>query len=119
MSDKTSESAHAALIARRDELKAIEAAGRTAEAERKALDAEIEKADAPQPDPYTAETLRMIEQHHLNEADADAFIRARKMAQFPALVAEQRDRKLRAARRKSEPLTDEQEIAKELGDGEA
>jgi hypothetical protein len=79
MSDQT----HAALIARRADLKAIEAAGRAAEAERQALEVEIAKADALQLDPYMAETLRVIEQHGLVGVDAAAFMRGRMMAVAP------------------------------------
>ena len=84
---------------RRLELLAIAQAGRDAEVELKALEnADIDKADEPQPDPYMVETLRAIEQHHLNAADARAVIRAHMAAQFPALVAQQRDRAARAKR---------------------
>jgi hypothetical protein len=87
-----------ALIARRDELGKIALAGKDAEAQLRTIDAEIDKAHEPQPDPHTVETLRVIEQHRLNDVDADAFKRGREMAQFPALVAQQRDRDVRAKR---------------------
>jgi hypothetical protein len=85
--NQSGDDALAALIARRAELQKIEQAGRDAELELKALDVELAKADEPQPDPYTAETMRVIEEHRLNDVDAEAFKRGRAAAQFPALVA--------------------------------
>lgn len=84
--------------ARRVELQKIAQAGKAAESELRALDAEIAKADEPQPDPIMTATLRAIEQHHLNEANARAVLRAQMAAQFPALVARQRDKAARAKR---------------------
>jgi hypothetical protein len=85
--------------ARRDELKAIEQAGRDAEAELRAIDAEIEKADAAlEAHPTMIATRRVIAEHHLNAAAADAVIRGQKAALFGSLLAQQRDQDARAKR---------------------
>jgi hypothetical protein len=98
MNDETSESERAALIARRDELQKLQAAGKAAEAELRAIDAEIAKANEPQPDPLMTAALKTIADLHLDKADADAVIRAVRASQFPALVAQQRDQAARAKR---------------------
>jgi hypothetical protein len=96
--DQPADGGLAALISRRAELQKIVAVREAAEVELRALDAQIDKAEAPQPDPIMAAALKTIADHHLDKADADAVVRAVRAAQFPALVAQQRDREARAKR---------------------
>jgi hypothetical protein len=89
--------------AHRAELQKIQAAGQAAEAELKALDVAIDKADdALEAHPLMIATRRAIADHHLSDADARALIRAQRtaitMAQVGQRMAEARDERARVAR---------------------
>jgi hypothetical protein len=82
-------------------LQKIEQAGRDAEAELRAIDAEIDKADdALEAHPLMVATLQAIADHHLSDADAHAVIRAQKAALFGLLLTQRRDQAVRTARPK-------------------
>jgi hypothetical protein len=71
----------AALAARRAELEATMAAGKAAEVELRALDAEIDKADDELlSHPIMVATRKAIEEHHLSDADARAVLRTQRTA---------------------------------------